>query len=44
MIIAYIILAMGALIFLAEVGEGIKNYLSNKNKAEVKDESEQPIS
>ncbi len=30
MIIVWIIVAMGVLIFLSEVGEGIKVYLSNK--------------
>lgn len=37
MIIVWIIVAMGVLIFLAEVGEGIKEYLSNKNKTEETD-------
>lgn len=30
MIVVWIIVAMGVLIFLSEVGEGIKEYLSNK--------------
>ena len=44
MIIVWIILAMGGLILLADIGEGLKNYLSNKNRKETKDEPEQPDS
>lgn len=42
MIFVWLIIALGVLVFLAEVGEGLKIYLSNKNpiKEENKDESE----
>lgn len=39
MTIALIIIAVGIFIFLAEVGEGLKNYLSQKGD---KHEPEQP--
>lgn len=42
MIIVWTIIALGVLVFLAEVGEGIKVYLSNKN--EDKDEGEDTTS
>lgn len=32
MIFVWLIIALGVFIFLTEVGEGIKNYLSNKNE------------
>lgn len=43
MIFVWIIIALGVFIFLTEVGEGIKNYLSNKRE-DPKDEPEQPVS
>lgn len=40
MIVVWIIVAVGVFIFLAEVGEGIKNYLTNKEHSDGEKQSE----
>lgn len=41
MIFVWLIIALGVFIFLTEVGEGVKNYLSNKAVKEKEDDEKQ---